>query len=81
MSQLLNLTISRVDGAVFDGAVESVRVPGIAGEMTVLGNHKPLISPLKAGTITITKEDKSSEEISIEGGTLEISNNRATILV
>ncbi len=78
---LLNLTISRVDGAVFDGAVKSVQVPGVEGEMTILANHKPLISPLKEGTLTIIKEDDSSEEIAVTGGTLEISNNHATILV
>ncbi len=81
MSKLLQLTISRVDGPVFDGEVISVTVPGIDGEMTILANHSALISPLKAGTIKIKKSDESTEEIETEQGTLEISQNHATILI
>lgn len=80
-SKLLQLTISRVDGPVFDGEVLSVTVPGIDGEMTILANHSALISPLKAGTIKIKKSDESTEEIETEQGTLEISQNHATILI
>lgn len=79
--KLLNLTISRVDMPVFDGEVLSVTVPGTAGEMTLLANHVPIISPLKAGTILIKRNDGEEESISIESGTLEMSNNHATILV
>lgn len=77
----LKLTISRVDGPIFDGEVISVTVPGIDGEMTILGNHSPLISPLKKGSITIKKSDNTTETIEAESGTLEISFNHATILL
>ncbi len=79
--QLLKLTISRVDGPVFDGEVISVQVPGIDGEMTILPNHTALISPLKTGTLTVTKADTTTEVFQIQIGTLEISNNHATILI
>lgn len=78
--QLLELTIAKVGGAVFDGAVESVTVPGADGEMTLLAHHEALISPLKAGTITVqTPSDKKIFDI--ESGTLEISDNRAIVLL
>lgn len=79
--KLLQLTISRVDAPVFDGEVISVTVPGIAGEMTILAQHAPLISPLKKGIITFKKSDASEEKVEIENGTLEISKNHATILI
>lgn len=79
--KLLNLTISRVDMPVFDGPVRSVTVPGAAGEMTLLAGHAALISPLKAGTITIRQEGGEEETVSIEGGTLEVSDNRAIVLI
>ncbi len=79
--KLLNLTISRVDMPVFDGPVVSVTVPGAAGEMTILADHAAIISPLKAGTILIKKENGEEESIETRGGTLELSNNHATILV
>lgn len=77
----LKLTISRVDAPVFDGDVEYVVVPGVAGEMTLLAEHTALISPLKAGVIRFKETDKEVEELHIESGTLEISQNHATILI
>lgn len=79
--KLLNLTISRVDLAVFDGKVASVTVPGTAGEMTILAEHAAIISPLKEGTILIKKENGEEESVEVEYGTLEMSNNHATILI
>ncbi len=79
--QLLKLTISRVDGPVFDGNVISVAVPGIAGDMQLLAHHEALISPLKKGTISVEAGDGKKEAFEIESGTLEISNNHATILI
>lgn len=79
--KLLKLTISRVDGPVFDGEVVSVTVPGLAGEMTILAQHSALISPLKKGTVTLKKADGQTETIEAESGTLEISHNHATILL
>jgi F-type H+-transporting ATPase subunit epsilon len=78
--RLLTLTIARVDAPVFNGEVASVTVPGIGGEMTILANHAPLISPLKSGVI-MYRVDQKEETVTIEGGTLEISNNHATILI
>lgn len=66
---------------VFDGEVVSVTVPGTAGEMTLLANHSAIISPLKEGTILIKKESGEDESVSITSGTLEMSDNHATILI
>lgn len=79
--KLLQLTITKVDAPVFDGEVVSVHVPGVDGEMEILAHHQALISPLKAGTLTIKKADGSKEEHQIEAGTLEISHNHATVLI
>ena len=78
---LLKLTVSKVDAPVFDGEVISVHVPGVDGEMEILANHEALISPLAHGVVTITKSDNSKESHEIESGTLEISNNHATVLI
>lgn len=77
----LQLTIARVDAPVFSGAVVSVTVPGSEGEMTLLADHTPLMSALRAGTITVRKEDGTNEEFAATGGTLEVSQNQVTILL
>ena len=79
--KLLKLTISRVDAPIFDGAVISVTVPGSEGEMTLLADHVPLISALKTGMITIRQADGSVIAHDLTGGTLEIHENHATILI
>lgn len=79
--KLLKLTISEVNGPVFDGEVLSVAVPGVDGAMEILANHEALISPLKAGVITIKKPKGVNETHKIKSGTLEISHNHATILI
>jgi F-type H+-transporting ATPase subunit epsilon len=79
--KLLKLTISRVDGPVFDGDVISVSVPGVAGDMQLLAGHEALISPLKSGTISIERSDKTLESFDLDSGTLEVSQNHATILI
>lgn len=75
------LTISRVDMPLFDDDAVSVTVPGIDGEMTLLAEHTAIISPLKAGTVSIRRENSEEESFTIEGGTLEMSTGQATILV
>ena len=79
--KLLYLTIAKVDGPIFDGEVKSVSVPGAVGDMQILANHTPLIAPLKKGTITLQEADGKEQSHLIESGTLEISQNHATILV
>lgn len=79
--KLLNLTISRVDMPVFDGEVISVTVPGLSGEMTLLADHAPIISPLKEGIILIKREGGEEESVAVTSGSLELSDNHATILV
>lgn len=79
--RLLKLTVTRVDGAVFDGEVLSVAVPGAAGDMELLAGHESLISPLKSGEVRIKKVDGTTEVFPLSAGTLEVSANHATILI
>lgn len=75
------LTITRVDGPLFVGEATSVQVPGISGDMTILPHHTALISPLRAGAVTVTEADGSTREFTVATGTLEVSDNQATILL
>jgi F-type H+-transporting ATPase subunit epsilon len=79
--RLLKLTIARVDASVFDGEVISVAVPGVAGDMELLAGHEALISPLRGGEVRVKKADGTTEAFSLKSGTLEVSNNHATILI
>ncbi len=80
-TKLLNLTIAKVDEPIFSGEAVSVLVPGVMGQMEIMAGHTALISPLKAGTVTVKKTDGKRETYQIESGTLEVANNHATVLI
>lgn len=80
-SNTLHLVVSSVSENIYDGPALSATVPGAAGEMTILPNHEPLITTLKAGTITVRVPNNHDREISVTGGVLEISGERAVVLV
>ena len=79
--RLLKLTITKVNGPVFDGDVISVAVPGAAGDMELMAGHESIISPLRSGEIRVKKVDGTTETFPLVFGTLELSNNHATILI
>lgn len=79
-SNKLNVTITKVDGPLFSGEAEFLTVPGVEGEMTVLAKHEAFISPLKSGTITV-KTTEETKEFVIESGTIEVSQNQATVIL
>lgn len=75
----LHLVIASVGETRFDGRASSVTLPGSAGEFTVLANHEPFVTTLKSGTITVRADE--TKEFAIEGGVLEMSGNRAIVLL
>ena len=81
MAKKLQLTITKVDAPVFDGEVESVTLPGVAGELTLMADHEPLITPLKEGLVRVKVGQVEIQEFAIESGTLEVSHNHATVLI
>ena len=65
----MNITVLTPERAIFEGSIESVKVPGVNGEFQVLQNHAPIVSALEAGKVTIvtaggsyTYWDKATEE-------------------
>ena len=45
------------DRMVFEGDVDIVVVPGVAGEMGILPSHAPLLSTLDIGFIRVRQDD------------------------
>ena len=81
MAKLLNLTIARVDGPVFNGEVVSVTLPGTEGEMTIMADHEALVSALRPGVATVKTATGTTETFDLTKGTFEINNNHATVLI
>ncbi len=79
----MKLVIAKVDETYFDGEAESLTVPGTGGELTIMGNHMPLVTTLKEGSIVV--RDKSlpagRQEFPIKNGVLEVRAEGATVLL
>ncbi len=76
-----HVSVTSISGALFDGAAQYIIVPSVEGAATILAHHEPFIALLKKGTITILDGAGKSVELGIESGVLEVSNNRAIVIL
>ncbi len=76
----MELSIITPEATLFEGEVESVKLQGVDGKFQILNNHAPIISALAQGRIIIRGKDKTETEFEINGGLLEMSENRIQIL-
>jgi len=88
MQNTFHLVIASVGETRFDGPVISATIPTTAGEITVLAHHEPLVATLKGGTITVREAALNegdvamrTKEFPVDGGVLEVSGNRAVVLL
>ena len=65
---------------LFSGEVASVQIPGSEGEMTILPMHAPVLSTLKPGVVTVTKDSGTAEKIFVRGGFAEVNASGLTVL-
>src|ERR1041385_2822249 len=70
------------DGAVYEGEVEMIIVPGQIGEIGVLARHAPLIATLKAGRTRAHRGERMQGlEYATGPGFFQVLNDRAIALV
>lgn len=67
------------DRTVFEGDVDIVILPGVAGEMGILPHHAPVLTILKYGVIKIRQGGKE-ELFAVAGGMAEVQPEIVTIL-
>ena len=77
----MRLNIISLKGLEFDGEASSLNLKTTSGEITVLDNHRPLVTQLIKGQAIIIQKNGEKLGFNIESGFLEIGNNNtATIL-
>ncbi|GIP40943.1 ATP synthase epsilon chain [Paenibacillus sp. J31TS4] len=59
--------------------VNMVSVKGVEGELGILPNHIPLVTPLKIAPVTI-KKGNTSEVLAVNGGFMEVRKDKVVIL-
>ena len=77
---MLQLRIVSPEKIEFDGAVESVLVPGTMGQFEILNDHAPIISTLQKGTVEYTTSE-GKVQFEIQGGFVEVQKNVVSLCV
>lgn len=85
MSATLKLRIITPERVVLEQEVEQVTATAVDGQLSILPNHEPLVTPLAIDILQYkytSPETKHKEEdfAAIMGGVLEVKNNEVTVL-
>lgn len=75
----MTLKIISPRGAVFEGEVQRVLLPGAKAPFVVLQRHAPLISSLTKGNVVFTLADGTRQEVAVEGGFVEVKNDMIVV--
>lgn len=82
---MIHFQLVTLSGSKFDDDVYEVTIPTLDGEIGVLDHHMPLISVAKPGVVAVRRQERDSDAardfFSINGGAIEIVDNRLRILV
>jgi F-type H+-transporting ATPase subunit epsilon len=74
------LEIVTPERKVYAEEVNMVSVKGVEGELGILPNHIPLVTPLKIASITVKKQGSKDEIIAVNGGFMEVRKDKVVIL-
>ncbi|MBA2503345.1 MAG: F0F1 ATP synthase subunit epsilon [Pyrinomonadaceae bacterium] len=79
MADQIQLEVITPERRALAETVESVTVPGLAGEIGILPGHTPLISQLQTGVLSFVAGG-AAQRLHVSGGFVEVSADRVTVL-
>jgi F-type H+-transporting ATPase subunit epsilon len=65
---------------LYSGEVEAVVVPGLEGLFTVMKDHAPVMTVLKAGVVEIDETPGKKAKLFVRGGFADVAGGGLTIL-
>ena len=78
----MTLEILTPEKKLYSGDVYGIQMPGVSGSFEVLEKHAPLIGALKAGRLKVIRDKHNHYTFfDIQGGFVEVLNNKVTVLV
>lgn len=77
---MLHLRLVTPDRPLFEGEVRQVTLPAVQGEVTVLPNHVPLVTPLGSGELRAVLADGTVTPWVVSGGVAEVSGGSVVVL-
>ena len=77
---MLKLKIVSPERIVYDGEVNSLKVPGTQGSFEILDNHAPIISALSEGIIEYSTA-QGKQSLNVLSGFVEVKKNQISLCV
>ncbi|MBK7587817.1 MAG: ATP synthase F1 subunit epsilon [Bacteroidetes bacterium] len=77
----MHLDILTPERKIFNGDIMGVILPGVQGYFELLDNHAPIVAALGKGQLKILKDKTTQEVYNIEGGFVEMNNNKTIVLI
>ncbi len=80
--KVMRVNIVTPDGLVYDHHASMVVVKTTTGDMGIMANHEPIVAPLMIGEVRVKRTDNPGheDEIAVNGGFMEVSDNVASIV-
>lgn len=76
----MKLFIYTLDKTLYEGDAEVATLPSENGEISILPNHAPVVTPLKKGTVKV-KTAGGEKDFPIESGFAQINQEQTILLV
>lgn len=77
---MLKFKIVTPERIVYENEISQITIPTMSGEITILPDHIPLVSVLKAGELKL--KDKDGEQaIAVAGGFLEVRGKNEIVIL
>ena len=77
----MELTVLTQEKEIFQGNINSVKVPGANGQFEVLKGHAPIVSSLVTGPVRILSTNGDKKVFNIAKGFIEVIRNEVSLLV
>ena len=77
-----SLTIAKVGELLFEGEADSLTITTADGQLTILADHQPYVTPTVPGTAVVYDDKEHRHDIELSHpGVLEISDNQVTVIL
>lgn len=77
---MLKFKIVTPEKSIYENEIFQVTIPTMDGEITVLPNHIPLVSVLKAGELKFKDKD-GEHQMAVSGGFLEVRGKNEIVIL
>ena len=74
------LQIVTMDGLIYDGEVQRIKLRTIHGDLAILARHMNYVTAIGMGTATVTMEDGTERKAACIGGMLTMMNNLCRVI-